>query len=185
MFKIEAVQTVYNTCTISDEDEQKVLDYIKCNEEEFRFMYDKERIIKAVEELYNDGDIELYGDYVESECSTDEIKRSEFEERTAGEILVAKETEDIISDSTELDKIFHEMFAHFNSHHSNILRSYERTSDEKREKKLNEAYVLINDFLQNGVKPVYYRSEELAIFCLMIKKDWKYLKELQDWSSWG
>ena len=44
MFKIEAVATVHYTCWLSDEDSQKVIDYIKENPEEFEFMTDKEKI---------------------------------------------------------------------------------------------------------------------------------------------
>lgn len=87
MFKIEAVATVYYTCCLSEEDGQKVLDYIKENPEEFRFMTDKKKITKAVEDLHQKCKIDLYQDFVESDSSTEEIRWSEFEERTAEEIL--------------------------------------------------------------------------------------------------
>lgn len=43
MFKVEAVATVYYTCSLSDEDGQKVLNYIKENPEEFEFISNKKR----------------------------------------------------------------------------------------------------------------------------------------------
>lgn len=87
MFKVEAVATVYYTCSLSDKDGQKALDYIKENPEEFEFMSDKEKILKAVEILSNNCDIELYDDSAESDFSTDELRWSEFEEKTAEQIL--------------------------------------------------------------------------------------------------
>jgi len=87
MFKIEAVATVYYTCSLSDEDGQKVLDYIKENPDKFEFMSDKNKIIKAIEKLYKDAEIDVYDDSVESDFSTEEFRWSEFERRTAEEIL--------------------------------------------------------------------------------------------------
>lgn len=87
MFKIEAVATVYYTCSLSEEDSQKVIDYIKENPEEFEFMDDKEKIVKAVEVLSSDCEIDIYDDCIDSDFNTDEIRWSEFEERTAEEIL--------------------------------------------------------------------------------------------------
>lgn len=87
MFKVEAVATVYYTCSLSDEDGQKVLDYIKENPEEFEFISDKKKILKAVEILSNNCEIELYDDSTESDFSTDELRWSEFEDKTAEQIL--------------------------------------------------------------------------------------------------
>ena len=87
MFKIEAVATVYYTCLLSDEDGKKVLDYIKENPKEFEFMSCKQKIIKAAEKLYEEDEIDLYQFSDESDFSTEEIKWSEFEDRTAEEIL--------------------------------------------------------------------------------------------------
>lgn len=87
MFKIEAVATVYYTCWLSDEDSQKVIDYIKGNPEEFEFMTDKDKIIKAVEKLYEEDEISPYDSSNESDFSTEEFRWSEFEERSAKEIL--------------------------------------------------------------------------------------------------
>lgn len=87
MFKIEAIATVYYTCSLSEEDSLKVIDYIKENPEEFEFMTDKEKIIKAVEELYEEDEIDPYESSDESDFSTEEFRWSEFEERSAKEIL--------------------------------------------------------------------------------------------------
>ena len=87
MFKIEAVATVYYTCSLSEEDFQKVINYIKENPRKFEFMSDKDKIIEAVGILASDCEIELYGNATESDFITDEIKWSTFEERTAEEIL--------------------------------------------------------------------------------------------------
>lgn len=87
MFKIEAVATVHYTCWLSDEDSKKVIEYIKENQEEFEFTTDKEKILKAVQELYEEDEISPYDSSDESDFSTEEFQWSEFEERTAKEIL--------------------------------------------------------------------------------------------------
>ena len=87
MLKIEAVATTWFTCNLTDEEEKKVVDYIKENPDEFEFMGKKDSISKAVEILYENDEINLYDNATESDFSTDEIKWSEFEERTAEEIL--------------------------------------------------------------------------------------------------
>lgn len=94
MLKVEAVAKVYYTCTLSDEDEKKILDYIKENPKEFEFISDKMKIIKAVEKLYEDAEVNIYEDSVESDFTTEEIKWSEFEERTADEILIREKHRD-------------------------------------------------------------------------------------------
>ena len=87
MFKIEAVATVHYICSLSNEDSQKVIDYIKENPEEFEFTSDKGKIEKAVEKLYEEDEISPYDSSDESDFSTEEFRWSEFEERTAKEIL--------------------------------------------------------------------------------------------------
>lgn len=89
MLKIEAVATVTYTCELSDEDEEKVVKYIKDNPDEFKYMTDKESILAAVDILYNDSKLDLYDDSVESDFSTEEINWSEFEDKSAKEILNA------------------------------------------------------------------------------------------------
>ena len=88
MFKIEVVEKVWHTATISDEEEQKVKDYIKCNAEKFEYMTDEEKICSAVWDLYYDGEIEIYNnDCVDSDTSTEEMNWSEFEDCNAEDIL--------------------------------------------------------------------------------------------------
>lgn len=87
MLKIEAVVTTWFTCNLTDEEEKKVVDYIKENPDEFEFMNKKAAIAKAVEILYENDEINLYDNAIESDFSTDEIKWSEFEERIPEEIL--------------------------------------------------------------------------------------------------
>lgn len=87
MLKVEVIGRICYTCELSDEDEAKVVNYIKDNPEEFEFMTEEKSIIAAVDILYNDSEIDLYDDAVESDYSTEEINWSEFEERSADEIL--------------------------------------------------------------------------------------------------
>ena len=89
MLKIEAVARVCYTCELSDENEKMVIKYIKDNPDEFKYMTDKESILAAVNILYNDGQLDLYDDSVESDFSTEEINWSEFEDKSAKEILNA------------------------------------------------------------------------------------------------
>lgn len=87
MLKVEVVGTIYYTCELSDEDEEKVINYIKDSPEEFEFMTEKESIVAAVDILYNNSEIELYKNATESDYHTEEINWSEFEDRSAEEIL--------------------------------------------------------------------------------------------------
>ena len=87
MLKVEVVWRIYYTCELSDEDEEKVVNYIKDNPEEFEFMTEEEAILSAVDILYNDSEIELYDNAIESDYHTEEVKWSEFEERSAEKIL--------------------------------------------------------------------------------------------------
>lgn len=87
MLKVEVIERVHHTATLSDEDEQMVLDYIKANPETFKYMLDEEKITLAVSDLYADGDIDVYQNTVESDMETEDICWSEYEERTAEEIL--------------------------------------------------------------------------------------------------
>lgn len=83
MFEIEADCVQVCTCTISDEDEERIRGYIKDNPEEFEFMSEENAIIQAISDL----EIELYKDYTESDTYTDDIRWSEYEERSVEEIL--------------------------------------------------------------------------------------------------
>lgn len=83
MFEIEARNMVICSCKISDEDEQRIREYIFDNLEKFQYRADEEAIIQAVNELQ----IDLYKDYVESDSYTESIKWSSFEERSPEKIL--------------------------------------------------------------------------------------------------
>ena len=83
MFKIEAHNMVICTCTISDEDEERIRQHIHSNHGKFQYKSDQEAIIQAIEDLK----IDLYDQYVESDSYTDDIVWSEFEKRSAEEIL--------------------------------------------------------------------------------------------------
>lgn len=87
MLKIEVVGRICYTCVLSDKDEEKVVNYIRDNPEEFEFMDNEEAISAAVNILYADSEIELYNNATESDYSTEEVNWSEFEERSAEEIL--------------------------------------------------------------------------------------------------
>lgn len=86
MLKVEAVGTVYYTCELSDEEEEKVINYVKNNSDDLDYI-DEETIMEAVRELWANGEIELYANSTESEYSTEEINWSEFEDRSVEEIL--------------------------------------------------------------------------------------------------
>lgn len=85
MFFVEAIGISNYTCTISNENEKKIKEWIKERKDdpELRYLNDKEKIIKAIEEL----EIDLYEDYAESDFCTDEVRWSEFEDSSAEEIL--------------------------------------------------------------------------------------------------
>lgn len=87
MLKVEVIGRICYTCELSDEDEKKVINYIKDNPEEFEFMDGEEAITSAINILYGDSKIELYKNAIESDYSTEEINWSEFEERSADKIL--------------------------------------------------------------------------------------------------
>lgn len=89
MLKVEVVAKVTYTCNLSYKDEKKVIKYIKDNPDEFEFMTNEKSILSAVEFLYNNGELDLYDDSVESDFSTEEIIWSEFEDKSAKEILNA------------------------------------------------------------------------------------------------
>lgn len=54
MFGIEARNMVICSCKISDEDEQRIREYIFDNLEKFQYRADEEAIIQAVNELQID-----------------------------------------------------------------------------------------------------------------------------------
>ena len=60
--------TVTYTCTLSEEDSQKVRDYIGDTDLSFE---------DAILELYSNGEISLYGNFFESDFSTEQIVQVE------------------------------------------------------------------------------------------------------------
>ena len=83
MFEIEVDRVQVCTCKISDEDEKRIRNYINDNPEKFEFMSCQESIMEAISELK----VDLYYDYIESDSYTNDIRWSEYEERSAEEIL--------------------------------------------------------------------------------------------------
>ncbi len=83
MFEIEVDCVQVCTCKVSNEDEQKIKKFIKDNPEKFQFMSTKEAIIEAISLL----DVSLYDNYTETYSYTDDIRWSEYEKRSAEEIL--------------------------------------------------------------------------------------------------
>ena len=87
--EIEVIGKTYYTVHLDDEDVNKVKQWIKDHEEDLPSFDMKENICAAVMDLYSDGQIDLYSDdkATESDFSTEEINWSEYEEKTADEII--------------------------------------------------------------------------------------------------
>lgn len=86
---IEVIAKTWYTVELTDEDMDKVKQYIRDNREELS-SYDMEvNILQAVRELHSNCEIELYNGEkeTESDFQTYKIEWSEFEERSAEEIL--------------------------------------------------------------------------------------------------
>lgn len=72
MLKVEAIATVYYTCTLTNEDEKKVREYAEENNISLE---------ESAEELYFNQEIDVYsGNVVESDINTQSINKSEFNE---------------------------------------------------------------------------------------------------------
>lgn len=86
---IEVVGKTWYTVELTDEDVEKVKKYIKDHEDDLPSFDMEKNICWAVGKLANECEIELFSDdkTTESDFDTDEINWSEFEERTAEEIL--------------------------------------------------------------------------------------------------
>lgn len=84
---IEARATVTYTCHLSDEDELKVLEEIRNNPEEYKHCSDDDAITNAVWNLWGNCEINIYEDATESDCITEEIYWSCYENRDATEII--------------------------------------------------------------------------------------------------
>lgn len=91
--KIEAKVITFYTIELTDEDTEKVKDYLKKNMDKSpHFKHEtEENIAWAVKMLSRKGEIDLFDeaehDVTKTESWTEDICWSEFEERTAEEIL--------------------------------------------------------------------------------------------------
>ena len=65
MLKAYVRATVWNTCYLSEDDEQKIRQYAEENDTSLE---------EATEALYNQGEIHLYSDAEESDFSTEEVE---------------------------------------------------------------------------------------------------------------
>lgn len=81
-------RTCYTVC-LTDEDIQKIKQYIKDHEDNLPSFDMKKNFCWAVSQLSSDCQIDLYSDdkATESDFITEEIEWSEFEDRTVEEIL--------------------------------------------------------------------------------------------------
>ena len=88
--KIEVVAKTWYTVELTDEDVEKIRQYIQAHKKTLGMYYTlEEAACDAVWDLSKKCEIELFADgkETESDFSTEEIKRSEFEDQTAEEIL--------------------------------------------------------------------------------------------------
>lgn len=86
--EIEVVGKTWYTVHLTDDDVEKVKQYIKEHEEYFRHYFDmKEKISQAIWELQGNLNLFSNGKYEESDFCTEEINWSVYEERTPEEIL--------------------------------------------------------------------------------------------------
>lgn len=88
---IDVVSKTWNTVHLTDEDVQKVREWInkKKDEDDLPYFDMEKNICSAVFDLYQNGEISLYDDSkcVESDCNTENVEWSEFEDKGAEEIL--------------------------------------------------------------------------------------------------
>ena len=87
---IEVIARVYYTVHLTDEDVELVKDWIKSKDKLDLPSSDmRDNICAAVQELYEEGEIDLYGDgkETESDFETEEINWSDFEDKEPEDIL--------------------------------------------------------------------------------------------------
>lgn len=87
--EIQVIGKVYYTVHLTEEDVEKVREYIKEHKDNLSNFDMEENICDAVYKLWANGDIDLYDNSkaIESEFETEEINWSEFEDRDAEKIL--------------------------------------------------------------------------------------------------
>ena len=79
MLKIEVVETVYHTSTLSDEEEKMVMDYIKNNPEKFEYESAEKKITKAIWDLYFESESflnTLFKSFVAPHAATPAVAKS-------------------------------------------------------------------------------------------------------------
>lgn len=86
---IEVIGKTYYTVHLNDEDVKKIKKWIKDHEGDLPSFDMEDNICAAVMDLYLDGQIDLYSEdkATESDFDTESVNWSEYEERTAKEIL--------------------------------------------------------------------------------------------------
>ena len=87
--EIEVVATTWYTVHLSDEDVQKVKQWIEDHKDDLPSFDMKNNITEAVYELYANGEISFYDDgkCTEIDFNTEYVRWSELEEREPEEIL--------------------------------------------------------------------------------------------------
>ena len=106
---IEVVGEKYYTVSSTDEEMDKDKSLIKDHEDDLPSFNMKENICQAVTDLYQNDKIDLYSKdkAAESDFITDRINWSEFEERTAEEILNAVLESEKNMEFEKGDRVFH------------------------------------------------------------------------------
>ncbi len=86
---IEVVGRTWYTVHMTDEDVTQVKQWIKDHKDNLPSFDMEKNVCAAVAELFSNGEINLYldGKATESDFCTEDIQWSEFEDRTAEEIL--------------------------------------------------------------------------------------------------
>ena len=106
--KIEVRATVTYTYDLPETEEQKLIELIKNNPEDYRYMLDEDRVALAFERLYTDTDenLELYNNNrtVESDFVTDEFSYSEFNDIDAEDWIDNNGLRDIVDSEMYMDR---------------------------------------------------------------------------------
>ena len=86
---IEVIGNTYYTVHLTEEEVEKIRQYIETHKDNLSSFEAEDNICEAAMALYIRGDINFFDDgkYEESDYSTEEVKWSDCEERSAEEIL--------------------------------------------------------------------------------------------------
>ena len=90
MLQIRTIGKGKYDCTLTSEEEKAVVNYIKNDPVRFNRFSAEDSILIAVEELWEDGKIDLYGNSEENDFTTESLIWCPYEERSAEEILNIK-----------------------------------------------------------------------------------------------